>query len=166
MVKQNATLDSSFWIHAVAARLVDHLLEDFDLSVTPAVREELPETYPSGARLQILVRERAVRVQAPASTVLERFGPGERAAINLAMEHRDWTLLMDDVRPFRAAEELGLAPVSSPAYTASLCRRGVLNRRAALTALARLSARSTVSPELINLALGQIASIEKDRRER
>lgn len=165
MVKQNATLDSSFWIHAVAAGLVEHLLEDFDVTVAQAVADELPETYPSGARLHGLVREHRVHLQEPVSTVLELFGPGERSAINLAMEHSDWTLLMDDVRPFRAAENLGLAPVSSPAYAASLYGRGILDKQAVLTALARLAARSTLSPQLIDLALGQVATIAKERRE-
>ncbi len=59
-----------------------------------------------------------------------------------------------DLRPFRATEELGLAPVSNTVYAASLYRRGVLDDRGVLTVLARFSARSTVSPQLIELALG------------
>lgn len=165
MVKQNATLDSSFWIHAVAAGLVEQVLEDFDVTVGKAVADELPETYPSGARLQELIRSGRVLVQDPKSTKVDRFGPGERSAMNLAMEHRDWTLFMDDMRPFRAAEELGLSPVSSPAYVASLYSRRVLDRPGALEVLARLAERSTLSPQLIDLALGQVAGIAKERRD-
>ncbi len=165
MVKQNATLDSSFWIHATAGRFVEQLLEDFDVSVPPAVAEELTEDYPSGARLHGLVREARVRVVAAESATLERFGPGERAAINLAIENPGWVLLMDDLRPFRAAEELGLAPVSSAVYAASLYRRGVLDEGEVLAVLARLAARSTLSPRLIDLALTQVAGISKERRE-
>ncbi len=165
MVKQNATLDSSFWIHAAAGSIVEQLLEDFDVSVPPAVVEELSEDYSSGARLHGLVREGRVRVVAAASAALERFGPGDRAAINLAIENPGWVLLMDDLRPFRAAEELSLAPVSSAVYAASLYRRGVLDEREVMRVLARLAARSTLSPQLIHLALTQVAGISKERRE-
>jgi len=164
-VKQNATLDSSFWIHAAAGSIVEQLLEDFDVWVPPAVAEELSEDYPSGARIHRLVREGRVRVLAAESAKLERFGPGERAAINLAIENPGWVLLMDDLRPFRAAEELGLAPVSSAVYAASLYKRGVLDQREVLGVLARLAVRSTLSPRLIDLAMTQVASITKERRE-
>ena len=165
MVKQNATLDSSFWVHASAAGLVERVLGEFDVTVAQAVADELPATYPSGARLQELIRSGRVLVRNAKSTPVGRFGPGERSAMNLAMEHRDWTLFIDDVRPFRAAEELGLSPVSSPAYAVSLYSRQVLDRAGVLEALARLAARSTLSPPLIDVALSQVASIAKERRE-
>ena len=114
MVKQNATLDSSFWIHAAVSNVIEYLLDDFDLHVPSAVAGELSEDYPSGARLHGLIRERAVKVQDAKSAAIDRFGPGERAAMDLAIENRGWVLLMDDLRPFRAAEGMGLAPVSSP----------------------------------------------------
>jgi predicted nucleic acid-binding protein len=164
LVKQNATLDSSFWINAVAGGLLDYLLEDFELCIVPAVERELPETYPSGARLHRLLTEGRIALAAPKVIALEQFGPGEREAISLAAQHREWTLLLDDLRPFRAAAELGLAPVSTPAYAASLYGRGVLDEAGVLTVLARLAARGTVSPQLIALALAQIATTLKERR--
>jgi len=164
VVKQNATPDSSFWIHATVSNVIEQLLEDFELYVAQAVAEELSEEYRSGAWLHGLIREGRVRVRDAGAATLDRFGPGERAAINLAIENPDWVLLMDDLRPFRAAEELGLSPVSSPVYAASLYKRGVLDEQAVLNVLARLSARSTVSPQLIDLALSQVADITKKGR--
>ena len=164
VVKQNATLDSSFWIHASVSNVIEYLLEDFDLAVAPAVADDLTEDYPSGARLHRHIREGNIRVRKPQTAEIDRFGPGERAAINLPIENRGWVLLMDDLRPFRAAEQMGLAPVSSPVYAASLHRRGVLDEQTALTVLARLAARSTVSPQLIDLALSQVAQTAKERR--
>jgi predicted nucleic acid-binding protein len=164
VVKQNATLDSSFWINAAAGGLVDFLLEDFSLTIAPAVERELPETYPSGARLQRLIEHERIFVAVPARVVLERFGPGEREAISLAMQHREWTLLLDDLRPFRAAQELGLAPVSTPAYAVSLYERRVLDDVEVLLILARLAARGTVGPRLIALALTQVATVLQERR--
>ncbi len=103
------------------------------------------------------------RLTAPTGIILERFGPGERAAISLAAQHREWTLLLDDLRPFRAAVEMGLSPVSTPAYAASLYERRVLDEVGVLTVFARLAARGTVSPQLIALALTQVATILKER---
>lgn len=164
-MKQNATPDSSFWIHATVSNVIEHLLEDIELYVAQAVAKELGEDYRSGARLHGLIREGRVHLRDPGTATLDRFGPGERAAINLALENPDWVLLMDDLRPFRAAEELGLAPVSSPVYVASLYRRGVLDERTVFEVLARLSAQSTVSPQLIDLALSQVAQISKEGGE-
>jgi predicted nucleic acid-binding protein len=163
-VKKNATLDSSFWINVSAGGLLDYLLQDFALAIAPAVEQELPETYPSGARLHRLIAESQITVVRPTVSVLARFGLGEREAINLAHEHRDWTLLLDDLRPFRAAVELGLSPVSTPAYAAALYERRLLDEVAVLTVLARLATRGTVSPQLLALALTQIATRLKERR--
>ena len=163
-VKQSATLDASFWINAVAGGLLDFVLDDFVVSIAPAVERELPETYPSGARLHRLIEEGHIALIVPTRVVLERFGPGERAAISVAMEHREWTLLLDDLRPFRAAGELGLTPVSTPAYAASLYERRVLDEVEVLLILARLAARGTVSPQLIALALTQVATVLQERR--
>lgn len=164
LVKQSATLDSSFWINAVAGGLLDFLLEDFSLAIAPAVERELPETYPSGARLHRLIEEGRVTLVAPARIVLERFGPGEREAMSLAMEHREWTLLLDDLRPFRAAGEMGLKPVSTPAYAVSLYERRAIDEVDVLTRLARLAARGTVSPQLLALALTQVATVLRERK--
>ena len=163
-MKQNATLDSSFWINATTAGLVDALLEDFDLWVVPEVAREFTEPYPSGAYLHRLIADQRIQVQRPKGYVMERFGAGERAAISLAAEHRDWTLLLDDVRPFHAAQEMALNPVCSPAYAVSLYERGTLDDGAVLAVLARLAARSTVSPQLLALALRQVATILRERR--
>ncbi len=163
-MKQNATLDSSFWINAIAGGLIDHLMEDFELCVVPAVARELTETYPSGAMLHQLIARGRIALEAPEVMALDRFGPGEREAISMAVQRRHWTLLIDDLRPFRAAEEMDLAPVSTPAYAASLYSRGVLDEVGVLTALARLAARGTVSPQLIALALAQTATTLRERR--
>ena len=132
--------------------------------VTPEVSAELPQRYPSGDQLQNLIRRGLVRVEAPTAMPLRLFGPGERAAINLALEHPDWALLIDDLRPFRAAEGMGLRPISTPVYAASLFERDILDETAVLGVLARLAARSTVSPHLIDLALSQVANAEKKEK--
>lgn len=161
MVKQNATPDSSFWIHVVACGLVESLLRDFDVCVTAAVLGEMRESYPAGAELHRLVRSENIRIENPKTEALGLFGPGEKAAISLALERPEWTLLIDDVRPFRAAVQLGLEPVSSPAYIASLHQRGLVTTAEALAKLAALAVRATVSPMLIDLALEQVERAER-----
>lgn len=143
---------------------MEFLLEDFALFLAPAVERELPATYPSGARLHRLIDEGRVTLVTPTRIVIERFGPGEREAVSLAMQHREWTLLLDDLRPFRAAGEMGLSPVSTPAYAVSLYERRVLDEVEVLLILARLAARGTVSPQLIALALTQVATLLQERR--
>lgn len=148
----------------MAGGLINHLLTDFMLHVAPAVERELPETYPSGALLHRLLEEKRIALVTPTVVVLDRFGPGERETISLAAQHREWTLLLDDLRPFRAATTLGLMPVSTPAYAASLYERRLIDEMETLTVLARLAMRATVSPQLIGLALTQVATILKERR--
>jgi hypothetical protein len=89
----------------------------------------------------------------------------ERAAMNLAAQYPDWVLFMDDMRPFRAAEALGLAPVSSPSYIASLFARQAIDRATALLMLARLAARSTLNAELIATGVSQIGQAKMEERE-
>jgi predicted nucleic acid-binding protein len=114
--------------------------------------------------LHRLITEGRITLEAPEVVALDRFGPGEREAMSLAVQHRDWILLLDDLRPFRAATEMGLSPVSTPAYAALLYNQKVLDEVGVLTALARLAARGTVSPQLIALALAQIATTLRERR--
>lgn len=146
------------------AGLIGNLLDDFYIRVAPEITRELTESYPSGAYLRRLIAEQSIVVLTPEASAVKRFCPGERAAISLAVEHKDWTLLLDDIRPFRVAQEMGLNPVCSPAYAAWLYERDVLDNVAVLGVLSRLAARSTVSPHLLALALRQIATIRRERR--
>ena len=139
------------------------MVERFHLFYAAAVANELKEAFPSGRECWRLARKKALsEAPTPLETVKE-FGPGERSAINLALEHRDWVLLLDDRRPSVAAGRLGLRVMCTPVLTAELYAEGELDIRQALAVLARLSAMQTVSPNLLAAAMNQLARVRKER---
>ena len=156
MVKQDATFDSSFWINAHRAGLLAEVLDEYRLYFSPAVAAELRPSFPSGEAFWQLVRAGTVAEVVAVAEPFQEFGPGERAAINLALQHRDWTLLIDDQRPLRAAVELGLPAVCTPVLVVALFLQGTIDAAQCLQALARLAALQTVSPALLTAALAQL----------
>lgn len=169
-MKQSATLDSSldssFWINAHRSGLLAHVLERFSLSYAPAVAAELQEDFASGREFWRLAREGLLVEAVPQSAAIKAFGPGEREAINLALEHRGWVLLMDDHRPLLEAQRLGLRTVCSPVLVADLFDEGRLSPSQAVQALARLTALRTVSPALIEAAVMHVGLGWSERKEK
>lgn len=161
-VKQNATPDSSFWINAHRTGLLPHLLQRFQLRYAPAVARELREEFQSGQEFWRLVREGVLLEAFPALDEVAGFGPGERAAINLALEHRKWILLIDDRRPFLEAERRGLQTLCTPVLVVDLYTGGQLTFQQAYEALARLAALQTVSADLLAMALAQLEAAGRD----
>lgn len=118
-MKQNASLDASFWINAIGAGLVDFLPDYFALFVCDEVAREI--TYPLdvlmivGAAGPSLFRQWCssgrITQQNPSQPV-DWFQAGENAAIALAMERGYW-LLMDDANPYHLARSRGLRVVGT-----------------------------------------------------
>jgi predicted nucleic acid-binding protein len=131
-------------------------MERFQLHYAPAVASELLESFPSGRDFWRLAREGVLLEVAPELDEFREFGFGERAAINLALEHRDWFLLMDDHRPSLVAGRLGLQVISTPLLVVRLYTQRRLNASQALRVLGQLAALDTVSPALIAAALAQL----------
>lgn len=156
-MKQNATLDTSFWSNAHRAGLVPAVLEPYALHFSAAVGAELVESFPSGREFWRLARAGTLIEVPGATSVVREFGPGEREAINLALEHRDWVLLMDDRRPLERATALGLKVLCTPVLVVALASEGSISTGEAVATLARLAAMQTVSPTLISVALTQLA---------
>jgi predicted nucleic acid-binding protein len=155
-VRQQATFDTSFWINAHRSGLLPPVLERFVLWYAPDVAAEMRESFPSGQEFWLRVRSGELRETAPAGMVTREFGRGERAAINLAAEHRDWTLLVDDYRPYQEADRLGLRVLCTPTLAVILFEESVLTTEGALTILARLARMQTVSPHLLTAALTRL----------
>jgi predicted nucleic acid-binding protein len=131
-------------------------MERFRLHYTPAVAAELLKEFPSGREFWKLVREEALFEVVSGLGQVTEFGLGERAAMNLALEHRDWLLLIDDQRPFQEAVRLNLRALCTPVLVVQLYVEGRLDARQALKALARLAVMQTVSPALLAAALAQL----------
>jgi predicted nucleic acid-binding protein len=154
-VKQQAVFDSSFWINAHRSGLLRWVLQRFMLHYPPDVATEMHAAFPSGQAFWEHVRTGILTESAPQQAAFQEFSTGERAAINVALEHPDWTLLIDDYRPFRAAEGLGLPVLCTPVLTVQLLQDGDATAADTLTMLARLAAMQTVSPHLLARALVQ-----------
>lgn len=160
-MKQNATLDSSFWINAHRSGLLPHVLQRFSLSYAPAVAAELSRNFASGREFWRLVEGGVLAEAIPRVVEVTAFGPGERAAMNLAIEHRDWILLVDDRRPLLEAQSLGLRTLCTPVLVVDLFDKGQWDLPEAVQCLARLAAMQTVSPALLEVALAQLATARR-----
>jgi len=159
-MKKGATFDSSFWVHAVYLDLVDFLLSDFELICTNAFRKELGRENPTSHRLSALLADGRIKQAAPKSEKIKLYGDGERAAINLALE-RKLLLLIDDWRPYEAAQAGGVEVVNSLAYLVGLHERKRITLERVLNALARITRRGTLRPEWIQSAVRIVAEIRR-----
>ncbi|MBI2210436.1 MAG: hypothetical protein HYU47_07530 [Deltaproteobacteria bacterium] len=159
-MKRAATFDSSFWVHAVYLDLVDFLLSDFELACTKAVETELGRDNPTSLRLKTLLAERSIKQAAPKSDKVKLYGDGERAAINLALE-RKLLLLIDDWRPYEAAQAAGIEVVNSLAYLVGLYEQKRPMPERVLNALAAITRRGTLRPEWIQSAVRIVAEIRR-----
>jgi hypothetical protein len=164
-MKQFATFDTSFWINAHRVGLLPHVIDLYTLRYAPSVGSELSPSFPSGLEFWRMVGGGVLLEIAPERDAIREFGPGERAAISLAMEHRDWTLLIDDQRPFQAAVQMGLRVICTPVLAIALFDQRRLSAEETLVALARLAAMQTVSPQLLALALAQLGIAIKQRED-
>lgn len=153
-----ATFDSSFWVHAVYLDLVEFLLSDFELICVKAVENELGRDNATSRRLKELLTDRTIRRAAPRSERIKLYGDGERSAINLALE-RQLLLLIDDWRPYEAAQAAGVEVVSSIAYFVGLYQQRRITFERAIQGLARMARRGTLRPEWIHAAVRLVAEI-------
>ena len=155
-----ATFDSSFWVHAVYLNLIEFLLSDFELICTKAVENELGGDNPTSRRLKALVADKSIKQAAPRSEKIKLYGDGERAAINLALE-RKLLLLIDDWRPYEAAQAAGVEVVNSLAYLVGLYEQKRITAERVLDALARITRRGTLRPEWIQSAVKIVSEIRR-----
>ncbi len=159
-MKRGATFDSSFWVHAVYLDLVDFLLSDFELVCTRAVEKELGRDNPTSLRLKSMLAEKGIKQAAAKSQKIKLYGVGERAAINLALE-RKLLLLIDDWRPYEAAQAAGVEVVNSLAYLVGLYEKKRIAAERVLNALARITRRGTLRPEWIQSAVRIVSEIRR-----
>ena len=159
-MKRGATFDSSFWVHAVYLDLLGLLVSDFELVCTKAVERELGRDNPTSLRLKALLADGTVKEAAPKFEKIRLYGDGERAAINLALERR-LLLLIDDWRPYEAAQAAGVEVVNSLAYLVGLYEQKRITVERTLDGLARITRRGTLRPEWIQSAVKIVSEIRR-----
>jgi predicted nucleic acid-binding protein len=155
-----ATFDSSFWVHAVYLDLIEFLLSDFELMCAKAVESELGRDNPTSRRLKELLTDKSIKRAVARSEKINLYGDGERAAINLALE-RKLLLLIDDWRPYEAAQAAGLEVVNSIAYLVGLYEQSRITSDRAMQGLVRMTRRGTLRPEWIHVAARLVAQIRR-----
>lgn len=160
----DAVFDTSFWINADRAGLLEDVLARFKVWYVPAVAAEINDNYASGRKFRRLVQDGTLTEIQPREQRIVDFGIGERIAISVAIEHPDWMLLIDDLRPSRVAGELGLNVITTPGFVATLFGDGHLDATQTLTRLGRLAGIQTVSPQLLAGALVQIDTLIRGKR--
>lgn len=163
-MRKGATFDSSFWVHAVYLNLVDFLLADYELICAGAVEKELGRENPTSLRLKALLADKSIKRASPSSEKIKLYGDGERAAINLALE-RNLLLLIDDWRPYEAAQAAGVEVINSLAYLVQLYQQGRLGLEIVLHGIGRIAQRGTLRQEWIQSGLKVISEIRKKGRD-
>ncbi len=159
-MRRVATFDSSFWVHVVYLELVEFLLLDFELVCTKAVENELGRNNPTSLRLKALLNEKRIKPAAPRSEKIKMYGDGERAAINLALE-RKLLLLIDDWRPYEAAQAGGVEVVNSLAYLVGLYEQKRITSERVLNNLASIARRGTLRSQWIQSAIRIVSEIRR-----
>jgi predicted nucleic acid-binding protein len=163
-MKHTATLDTSFWVNVQRVGLLPYVQSRYLLCYAPDVAGEMNQTFSSGREFWRLARG-GLLTQVPAEMdQVKDLGPGERAAINLALEHPDWILLLDDQKPYQEAVQRGLRVLCSPVLVAAMFSEGALDVSHAMLALARLAALQTVSPHLLAAAITHVGRSWKQPR--
>jgi len=167
-MKQNASLDASFWINAHDAGLVRFLPHYFQLYACGMVAREI--RYPldvlgmkeaTGPSLFVEWCQSGISSLAEPQKPVDWYQAGENAAIALAIE-REYFLLIDDANPYHFAKSRGLPVIGTADLAVFLYDQGRLTHREASAAIQALrSSRKQKRDALI--ALENLAREKGDR---
>lgn len=161
MQKMIGILDSSFWSVSSRINLEAYAYDFFTrpLVCPPSVEQEIfpgasKLVYPHQQRFRVAVQDGRIATVADPVPVYHRFGPGEAAAIQLALDYhskgQDAILLINDFRPYtEAVAHLKLRVMSVPDLAFFLAAAGTRTKEAALNDLTQLASGNTTSPRLI-----------------
>jgi len=166
---RSASLDSSFWNIASQIGLTPYLFSYFKVYYCRAVEQEIvttdpnetPLIYPQAMLFQVLREDGRLHRREPEKP-LTIFGVGEAQAIALARE-QSWVLLINDVRPLRLAQDMGIVCVAVPDFAVFLYSQRRITIAAVHGYLRRLT--NTTSPALIAQAQQMITHIAQKRGE-
>jgi predicted nucleic acid-binding protein len=167
LIKQPASLDSSFWINACNAGIAEFLLDYYELFVCRAVADEI--LYPiqvlgmpvaTAERFQAWLDAEWIILQEPVAP-LEWFQVGENFAAALARE-RGYRLLIDDENPYHFAKAHGLRVLGTPDFVVAL----YLHRRLSYEQATGILLHSGAARHLKRAALVILGALAQERGER
>lgn len=167
-MKQNASLDASFWFNACEARVIGFLLNYYNLFVCRAVADEilyvkqvlgLPST---ACELFSDWQKQGIVTLAEPQRPVDWFDSGENQAIALAME-RGYRLLIDDGAPYNYAKSKEITVHGTAEFIVFLYRRDLLTYKDALTRIAGLEINKRLQRVAMR-ALALLAQAKGDRK--
>jgi predicted nucleic acid-binding protein len=143
-MKQNASLDTSFWINCYRIGLIEEVFTYFNLYVCKEVEKEILtpiSKFLVVAEDAIFFKHRLdqgdIKIQNPQKTVKATFHNAEDVAIALAEEMK-MILLIDNGLPHEYAKKQGFDVVNSAAFTVFLAFEERINITEAKSKLASL----------------------------
>ncbi|MBX3051641.1 MAG: hypothetical protein KF753_09220 [Caldilineaceae bacterium] len=165
-MKQNASVDASFWINCCAGGIVEFVPLYFSIFVTSPVLDEIryPMTHLSMSPYSVVtfdewVADGRIMVRQPRSPV-DWLQPGENAAIALAVE-ADYWLLIDDANAYHRAKHFGIRVVGTPDFVILLYDQSFITKDEAQKALNAMR----VSRKLRRQALSLLESLSRRKEE-
>ncbi len=161
-MKQNASLDASFWINVCAGKIEEHVVDYFQLFACDAVASEI--RYPfdvfeiqSNSALKFIhwVEQKIIKVQNP-KRPLSWFQSGENAAIALAIEN-DYFLLIDDANPYHRSKSVGIKIVGTADFIVFLYERSEITYQMAIESMQKIQ----VSKKLRRTAMIALETLKR-----
>jgi len=132
-MRQNASLDASFWINCHRVGTLDQIFDYFRIYVCEEVKREILSPL---SRIGILAQDAVifqqkfsqgeVLVTEPTKIPKDTFHTAEDKAILLA-EEMDFVLLIDNGPPFEYAIARGLKAINTAAFIVFLCSEDILS---------------------------------------
>jgi hypothetical protein len=160
-MKQNASLDASFWINCHRVGVLDEVFNYFQLHACDEVRDELLSPLSrfgilaqDAVSFQQKLNQSEVAIKNPTQVPKALFHTAEDKAIALA-EAMNYVLLIDNGAPFEYAMTRGIKSINTAAFIVFLCAEGKLTTQEArlkLTALRGLIRENVIEQNLKRLA--------------
>lgn len=143
MKKQNASIDSSFWIDIYKIGLTEEVLSRYNIIASRDVYDEVMKSdlvgiaFDDAELFGQLIDKKIIKVKHPKKP-LSIFGPGEASCLALGTEHA-CIVLIDDYKPYvYAQQKLGLKAVSSLDFSLYLYKNKKINKRKLLELIQKL----------------------------
>lgn len=148
MERQEAVLDTSFWVLGHRIDVLPYLFRFFELWVPEAVCNEVLATdprYPQRVygyqEIFRLLEAQGLLTRRDPQQPLGQFHAGEAAALALAREHTAW-LLVNEQRALRFARREGIKSVTVPEFAVYLYETRILSHRSAADKLEALASNT------------------------
>lgn len=148
MKKQNAIMETSFWILGHRTDILSYLFRFFTVHVPEVVRQEIlasdpryPQRVYGYQETFTLLKNQDMLAPANPTQPVSQFHAGEAAAIGLAIE-KNWWLLINEQRALLFARQQGIKSVTIPEFVIYLYERQILSYRSTHNKLEILSANT------------------------